>query len=231
MPDLSLRLKTIASLVPDGARVCDIGTDHGYLAIELKKSDKVSSIIAADINSQPLKNAEYNIKKSGVRGIELRLCDGLSGIKVNEVDTIIIAGMGGEVISGILERGLEIAKSVKTIILQPTTSPEFLRKFLYDNGFEIESEVPVSENGKLYSVIVVSPTNQTSIKDDYFYYIGKVSPRDKSGLLYIQKQLNRCSKCAESLKNIPHKQREYIYYKNIVEDIENHLKNYTSENN
>jgi len=225
MPDLSLRLKTIASLVPDGARVCDVGTDHGYLAIELKSSGKASYVIAADVNLQPLKNAESNIKKAGVKGIELRLCDGLENIGENEVDTIVIAGMGGEVIAGILERGILVVKNNKSIILQPTTSPEFLRKFLYGNGFLIEKEIPVSENGKLYSVMLVRYNGTSAHKKDYFYYIGKVSPLDESGLSYIQKQLNRCSKCAESLKNIPQKRNEYLYYKNIVVDIEKYLNN------
>lgn len=229
MPNLSFRLNTIASLVPFGARVCDIGTDHGYLSIELKSSGKASFVIAADINPSPLKNAAENIKKMGVTGIELRLCDGLSGIDKDEVDTIIIAGMGGEVISGILEKGSFVAKNNKTIILQPTTSPEFLRKFLYTNGYEIEKEIPVLENGKLYSVMLVHPTDIVAQKEDYFYYIGKLSPDDSTGLLYIQKQLKRCLKCAESLKNIPTKQEEYLYYKNIVIGIENYINNHLSE--
>lgn len=224
MPNLSLRLKTIASLVPFGARVCDIGTDHGYLSIELKKSGIASLVIAADINPLPLKNAAENIKKSGVSGIKLRLCDGLSGIDKNEVDTIIIAGIGGEVISGILEKSIEIAKSEKRIILQPTTSPEFLREFLYSNGFCIKKEIPVFENGKLYSVMLVSTTPCLEKPEDYFYYIGKLSNKDEFGLLYINKQLERCRKCAASLKNIPTKQQEYLYYKNIVSGIENYLK-------
>jgi len=229
MPNLSLRLKTIASLVPDGARVCDIGTDHGYLAIELKSSGKASSVIAADINPLPLKNAFENIKKSGVRDIELRLCDGLTGIDKDEVDTIIIAGMGGEVIAGIIKNSIKTAKSDKRIILQPTTSPEFLRRFLYSNGFEIKNETPVFENGKIYSVMLVYKSLKNEEKPEYFYYIGKLLPSDDAGILYIKKQLERCRKCALSLKNVPSKQEDYIYYNNIANDIENYLNTYISE--
>ena len=223
MPNLSLRLKTIASLVPFGARVCDIGTDHGYLPIELKKSGVATHVIAADVNPSPLKNAAENIRKVDVSGIELRLCDGLSGIAENEVDTIIIAGIGGEVISGIIQRGINIAKSSKNIILQPTTSPEFLRKFLYSNGFKIEKEIPILENGKLYSIMLVSPAADCEVKEEYFYYIGKLTRDNPIGLMYIQKQLNRCRSCAESLEKIALKQEEYLYYKNIVSGIENYL--------
>ena len=108
MNNLSLRLSTIASLVPKGAFVCDVGTDHGFLPIFLMESGKARGVIATDINEKPLKKAKENLKKTGTEGITLRLCDGLSGIKKGDADTVIIAGMGGEVISGILERGKEI---------------------------------------------------------------------------------------------------------------------------
>ena len=225
MPDLSLRLSTIASLVPDGARVCDVGTDHGYLAIHLKTDGKVKSIIAADINPLPLQNAAKNIEKAGVTGIELRLCDGLSGISPEETDTVVIAGMGGEVISGIIERGFSVAKQKdKILILQPTTSPEALRKFLQTNGFEILKEVPILENGKLYSVMLVKYSGNSYESPEYFYYVGKVSPNVKSGLMYIEKQQKRCLECANALKNVPEKQKDYLYYKNVLEGINDYLK-------
>jgi len=228
--NISLRLKTIASLVPFGARVCDIGTDHGYLAINLINTGKAEYVIAADINPLPLKNAQKNIEKSGIKGIELRLTDGLDGIKSNEADTIIIAGIGGEVIWGILERGLSIASDNKLIILQPTTSPEYLRKQLYNNGFEIQSEVPVFENGKVYSVMVCKYSGKSNTKEEYFYYTGFVLPDTESGKLYLEKQFKRCKSCAESLKNIPLKQEEYLYYSKVSAGIENYLKSHLSEN-
>lgn len=226
MPNLTLRLKTIASLVPSGARVCDVGTDHGYLAIELMSSKKAKKVIAADIKPSPLKNAAQNIEKCGVKGIELRLCDGLEGIDPDEIDTIVIAGMGGEVIAGILSRGISVtSKGNKTIILQPTTSPEHLRKFLYDNGFEIQKELPVYDNGKLYSVMSVAYTGNTCVMPNFFYYIGKIPTDDESGLLYIKKQLSRCRKCSDSLKSITEKHSDYLYYNGITNDIESYLKN------
>ena len=133
MPTFSKRLSVIASLVPVGARVCDVGTDHGYLSIELIKSGVAASVIATDINEKPLNRAKSNAEKSGFQ-IDLRLCDGLVGISPSEVDTVIIAGMGGEVISGIIERGEKVAKSVSLLLLQPTTSPEALREFLFKKG-------------------------------------------------------------------------------------------------
>lgn len=223
MTDLSLRLKTIAALVPHGARVCDIGTDHGYLSIYLKQQNTASSVIATDLREKPLESARRNIALSGVNGIELRLCDGLSGIKETEADTVIIAGMGGEVIAGILSACEWIKKAEMTLILQPTTSGEALRRFLICGGFDIETEVPVSENGKLYSVMKCRFTGNTEKADEYFYYIGKVSPATDDGRLYIEKQQNRAFKCMEALKNIPSKHKELEYYRSVYEGITKRL--------
>ena len=219
MTALSKRLSVIASLVPKGARVCDVGTDHGYLSIYLKETGIAKSVIAADINEKPLKTAKKNIERLGVGGIELRLCDGLSGVKKNEIDVAVIAGMGGEVISGIIQRGKDIPKSGITLILQPTTSPEFLRKFLNQNGYEIVREVPVMDNRKLYSVMVCTFTGKDETKEDYYYYIGGLTAETDEGKRYIEKQHLRLSKCAQALKNIPSKREEYIYLKEISEKI------------
>ena len=99
MPTLSKRLSVIASLVPFGARVCDIGTDHAFLAIELMRTKRACSVIATDVNEKPLQKAKINVEKSEQSGITLRLCDGLEGVLPEEIDTVVIAGMGGEVIS------------------------------------------------------------------------------------------------------------------------------------
>ncbi len=224
MSALSKRLQTIASLVPFGARVCDIGTDHAYLGIELIKSGKAASVIACDINEKPLLRAKANIEKSGVKNIELRLRDGLSGLKPNEADCIVIAGIGGEVISGILERAnIFSADYSPAIILQPTTSPEILRKFLIENGFSIEKEIPIFDNGKLYTAMLVFFTGESRICEEYFYYIGSLESSDDTALLYIKKQYDRCFKCMLALKNTE-KKSEYLYYKSICDKIENLFK-------
>ena len=215
MQNLSLRLSTIASLVPNGARVCDIGTDHGYLSIELIKSGIAASVIATDVNEKPLSRARSNAEKAGL-SIELRLCDGLTGISSNEVDTVIIAGMGGEVISGIIERGEEVTKSASLLLFQPTTSPEVLREFLFKNGYEILKEEPLLENEKLYSVMVCKYSGTVKNYEPHSYYIGKLSPENIEGKLYIEKQYKRCLSCADALKNIPAKHSEYNYYNSVA---------------
>lgn len=218
MPALSKRLKTIASLVPHGARVCDVGTDHGYLAIYLKSNGIAKSVIAADIHRAPLENARANILKAGVTGIDTRLCNGLSGVLKSEIDTAVIAGMGGEVIAGIIS-DCPWAKEITALILQPTTSAEVLRRFLNENGFEIKSETAVAENGKLYSVMFSYFTGNTEPQPEYTYYTGKLDPSDYDGLLSLKKQQKRFADCAEAINGMPEKQEEFTAFTSLAENI------------
>lgn len=222
MPHLSLRLETIASLVPLGARVCDVGTDHGLLPIYLKQKGIAKSVIATDLNKKPLENARKNIEGSGVLGISLRLCDGLSGVAPDEADTVIIAGMGGEVIVHILKNCEWIKSESLHLILQPTTSAEVLREFLTANGFEIISETPVSENKKLYSVMNAKFTNINHTYPEHFYFTGKI-PLNADGILYIKKQQKRLLECMNALENIENKRKEFEKYKSLCQQIENLL--------
>ena len=220
MLKLSERLLTISEFINEKAMVCDIGTDHGFLAIHLIESKKADKVIAADIAKKPLENARKNIEKSGISRIDLRLSDGFSAINPGEVDTAIIAGMGGEVIAEIIRNGERIAaRKDFNLILQPTTSPEALRKFLYQNGYEIISEKAVFENSKLYSVMQVCFKGNFNPKNEGFYFIGKVNPKTESGYKYIKKQLERNRKCMESLANIPQKEKEFLYYKQVFTEI------------
>lgn len=124
--------------------------------------------------------------------------------------------MGGEVISGILERGKEITENADiTLILQPTTSPEFLRKYLYETGYEIIKEIPLEENGKLYSIMLVKYSDNPQKKEDWVYYVGLVDPKDPVGIKYIEKQKLRAYKCMTALKNIEEKRQEFEFYKEI----------------
>lgn len=228
MNKLSIRLETIASLVPFGARVCDIGTDHGYLSIYLKSNNIAESVIATDLNEKPLLTARKNIELSGVSGIDLRLGNGLSPVKKGDADTVIIAGMGGEVISGILSQCNWIKNEEITLILQPTTSADSLRRYLNENGFEIRSEKAVDENRKLYSVMVVKHTGNIIKKPEYFYYIGLLKPISQAETLYIKKQQKILLKCIGSLENIATKQADYNKYKTAYSGITQILTEYNN---
>ena len=221
---LSRRLELIAALVPEGARVCDVGTDHALLPIYLIKHKKAVHAIAADLRPLPLETAEKNIKKANVSGIETRLCDGLSAVAKNEADTIIAAGMGGEVISGIIDPAEWLRlPPYPLLILQPTTSPEILRRYLYRSGFEINTETAISENNRHYSVMTAIFTGRSIKMPEYFYYTGKTDPGTPDGFLYIEKQYKRLRKRADALKTLPDSD-EYAYYSRLSDRLAGILK-------
>lgn len=218
MYTLSERLKVIADKIT-GGRVADIGTDHAYLPIYLIKTGKASRVLACDIKEKPLQNAAKNIQKTNTENIELRLSDGLAGVGADEADTIVIAGMGGEVIAGILNRCEWIKSPSYKLLLQPMTSADFLRRFLLDNGFFIESETAVLDAEKLYTVISCSFSGEKQAVSDAFIFTGRLDPKEPTARMYIEKQLKRLIKCQNDLENIETEKDKYFYYKKIADDI------------
>ena len=172
---MSNRLELIASLVKDGVGVADVGTDHAYIPIMLRRSGYKGNIIAGDINECPLEKARQSLESAGLSdSVELVLCDGLSGVDSSKVDTVIVAGMGGDTITGILDRGLYdmpewASRSDYKLILQPVTKPEILRFWLVNNGFIITSEMQTEENGMLYQIICARPGESPKYKDAELY--------------------------------------------------------------
>lgn len=148
---LSERLKKIASMVTEGNRLADVGTDHGYVPIYLYERGKIPYAIAMDINQGPLERADLHIGESGLRGkIETRLSDGLEALREGEADTILIAGMGGPLMLKILCAYPQVTASAKELVLQPQSEIGQVRAWLSENGYEIVKEHLVFEDGKYY---------------------------------------------------------------------------------
>ena len=150
---LSKRLQTIADFVKKGAVVADIGTDHAHIPIYLIKNNIISKAYACDINAGPLEKAKENINYYGVKNIELRLSNGLEKLKTDEADTFIIAGMGGELIIDILDRGQGFFDKKNTFILSPHTKIEEVRNYLLRKGLKILKEDMCIDEGKFYTVM------------------------------------------------------------------------------
>ena len=220
---LNERLQVIAGFVKNGADICDVGTDHGYLPIFLRKNSIAGKIIATDINEKPLLNAQSNILKEGIDDIDLRLCDGLSAVKKGEVDTVSIAGMGGEVISGILSRAGWVKDKNITLILQPMTSPEILREYLFKNSFEITAEKPIIDGKKIYSIMVAKYCGNAIKYTIAEKHVGKITPDCEEGKAYILKQIKRFCNEAGSLQNIESEKEHYLLCKQIVLGLEQRL--------
>ena len=153
------RLKAIMDFVPNGSRVADIGTDHGYLTIELIKRNIAEFVIASDKNSKPLAAAQKNIKEAGIEDkVDLRLGDGLKPLKVDEVDIICIAGMGGALMCDILDASPELVEKADKIILQPMNASEKVRQWAAENNFYIEDEDLAEVDDIIYEIICLSGT-------------------------------------------------------------------------
>ena len=151
---LSKRLLAIAQCVPFGARVADVGTDHGYIPAWLIQNEVSSFAIASDINEGPLSCARKTAHESGVfERIDFRLCPGLDSYEKDEVDCIIIAGMGGEMTVKILEAA-PWAKE-KRLILQPQSKHEVLSAWLSENGYNVSAASLACDMGKIYIIYVV----------------------------------------------------------------------------
>ena len=190
---LTDRLLKIASLVTEGKRVADIGTDHGYIPVYLLNQGKVPYAILADVNKGPLENARGEVRHNKLLDkVNLRLGSGIEVLEKGEVDEVIIAGMGGILISELLEAKLEVAHSVDKLILQPMQAQNELRKYLLNNGFEILDEVLVKEDFRIYEIIIAKYTGKnTVVSDDIYYEVGTKLIENKDPLLneFIDKKI------------------------------------------
>ena len=151
--ELSARLALLAGWVPQGARLADVGTDHGFLPVWLRLHGRVASAIASDLRPGPLSRARENAAIWCVDGIDFRLCDGLAAVGPEECDTVSIAGMGGENIAAILAAAPWTADGRHTLLLQPQSRGEVLRAFLQEHGCAIRRERLVEDRGHVYPVL------------------------------------------------------------------------------
>ena len=157
---LGARLAAIAAYVLPGSRVADIGTDHGYLAVHLVERGDVDFVIAGDVNTGPLASARELINNLGLTDkIAVRLGNGLAVVQPGEVDTVVIAGMGGTTMIDILAAQPGSARKLKRLILQPMVGAGTLRLWLVKNGFSLVDECLVREEGRIYEIIVAKPGN------------------------------------------------------------------------
>jgi tRNA (adenine22-N1)-methyltransferase len=149
-------LQLLADWVTPGTVLADIGTDHAYLPVWLVLHGQISRAIAGDLRPGPLSRARATAVAFGVEAaVELRLCDGLSGIAPHEAETIAIAGMGGENIAAILAAAPWAADGAHKLLLQPMSRAEALRTYLSENGFQIEQEALAEDRGTIYPVLRV----------------------------------------------------------------------------
>ena len=202
MVSLSKRLNAVASLVELGSSVADVGTDHGYIPVYLVENKISPFVVAMDINEKPLASCESLVKAAGFEDVILtRLSNGLEKLDRGECDTVIIAGMGAELIVDILSN-CDFVNELH-LILQPMTHPEIARKYLYDNGFEINNDFIVTDAKHSYSIFDANYTGKITPKVPMDYFLGNLTDfSQKEYFLHLLNYLKNKSKSAADLSDV-----------------------------
>ena len=212
------RLSAVASLVRNGKRVADIGTDHGYLVAYLVENGMCPSGIAADLRKGPLDNARQTVIEQGLsEKIELILSDGLTNIPSDACDDIVIAGMGGNLIAEILENAPWVKDEKINIVAQPMTHAEVLRQWFVDNGFTITKEKTATD-GKRYYCIISANYTATKCKHKHSYiYTGEIKPETDTDIKYLRKILTALTKKYDALMSANKEDADNL--KEVIDDI------------
>lgn len=206
MVKLSNRLLAVASFVTNGNVLADVGTDHGYIPIYLLQEKRIPRAIAMDINEGPLQRAKEHIDIYGLKDyIETRLSDGVAALAPGEVDSILVAGMGGGLVMHILEEGKEVCMRAKELILQPQSELERVREYLWSNGYVILEENMVLEDEKFYPMMRVQYQNVIDMESAeclLFCRYGKHLLEQKHDVLkeYLEREEKLYSEILENLR-------------------------------
>ena len=195
---LQPRLQLLADLVPVGAHLADIGTDHGYLPVWLLQQGRIRTAIASDVGEEPLQHARRTALEQDITDVDFRLCDGLRGIQPEEVDTVVIAGMGGETIVHILTAAPWTADGRHTLLLQPMTKIEWLRDWLAKNGYRFTAERLVWDKDFLYPVMQVTGGKQAPLTEEE-QYGGLLLDNDPLYGEYLQHQMDRLARAIQGM--------------------------------
>ncbi len=223
------RLKLIADKVPKCNVLADIGTDHAYIPIYLVQNGVCQKAIASDVKIGPVKMASNNISLYKLsEKIETRLGNGLDTIEINEADSIIIAGMGGTLLTELLEANKPKTVNADTLVLQPMNDLHVVRKWLYDNAFEIYDEEMVAEGPKMYFVLSAKFSGNKKQYSDFELYVGQRLIEKKDPLLgaYCRMKVQQIDKVLEQLEEMKENDalksqylRQKIDYINLIEKL------------
>ncbi len=200
---LSKRLQAVADMVTKGNRIADIGTDHGYVPIYLTKNHICPSAYAMDIHEGPLKIAEKNIQKEGLSDkiITIR-SDGMEQLAPGMAESVVIAGMGGELIIDILKKR-ESVKGIREFILAPHRRVDLVRKYVISRGWSIAAENMVLDAGKFYPIlrVVLAKKAEPEYREEELRY-GRILLQEKNAVLkeYLEKEYVKFSEILNTMK-------------------------------
>ncbi len=229
MIQLTERLQKIADSIQSGESVADIGSDHGYIPVYLYENGISDKIIVTDIRKDPLDIAKNNIYTRIARAgkLDFRMGNGLYVLRYEEVDAVIIAGMGGILIKDILSTDKKKSLSFNKLILQPRNAQDKLRQWLVENGFKIQDEKLAREGKYICEIIIAVPGTDHHYKDIY-YEIGYKLIEKKDPLLktFILRKIEIERKILKDTKNKDSEKAasQYEYSRNRIQKLEEVLK-------
>lgn len=224
---LSKRLETVASFVPKGAIVADIGSDHAYLPCYLIHKEIATRAIAGEVAKGPFEAAITQVKTEGLEeNITVRLADGLQAIhESDEVNTITIAGMGGPLIVSILNNDPTALTNVTRLILQPNIHAKVIREWALQNRWTILDETILEEDEKMYEILVLQKGHQTLTEVEILLGSHLIEKRDdafiKKWTREVQNWRNVLSSMehAQTSKEIENKKQELTHLIKMVEEV------------
>ena len=169
---LSMRLERVAAHMPAGARLADIGSDHGYLPVALMRRGAIAAAVAGEVAQTPFHAAVRTVRDNGLeQQITVRQANGLAAIEAaDEITAISICGMGGETIRDILESGKARLSGRERLILQPNGGEQPLRQWLMENNYRILCEELLRENGFYYEIIVAERAGPVLYTAEELYF-------------------------------------------------------------
>ena len=186
---LGSRLEAVASFVSKDASVLDVGCDHAKLDIYLVKNKLVKKAVASDIAEGPLNEAKKNIKRHKLTyDIETRLGSGLDTY-TDDLDTVVVSGIGGKTMMGIFRYNKKKLKTVKTIIISPNNYQSDIKRCLTSLGFYITDEVLVKDGKYIYQVIKLEKGHKFYTKKDMFFGPILLTKKDKLFNEYYEREL------------------------------------------
>lgn len=200
---LETRLAHLAAMVDENTRLADIGTDHAYLPIDLVKSGKIQFAIASDVAKGPLDNAKTDILEAGLSNqIQTRLGSGLETIKPEDkIETVVIAGMGGKLMTDLLEAAKEKDELYPTLILEPNIGEPGVRKWLIEHNYQIIQEEIIDTAGHIYELIKAILTDKMHQLSDKEILFGPFLLKEKNSV-FIKKWTNQLAYQKQLLVNL-----------------------------
>lgn len=215
------RLKLLADKVPECNIAADIGTDHAYLPIYLIQQHICKKAVASDVRIGPVSSADKNIGLYKMKDkIETRLGSGLDTLAENEADVIIIAGMGGRLLTELLEANMQKASAASALILQPMNDMDVVRKWLFDNKFDIYDEELAAEGSKFYCVMAAKYDGRDKSYEAFQLQVGQklIEKRDPLLKPYCEMKIAQISAVLKQLEEMEDNSRLKSNYSKLKND-------------